>query len=106
MLVLVFLVTVVCAPLAAAFDRRAARLFPRLFLMSVLGVYVCVPDTELPAALVGAAALPALLGFDRLLRAAPWATAALSAPAFAVAWFVLGIAIRGRRPRPTPGVDQ
>src|SRR6478609_10009460 len=34
-------------------DRRAPRLVPALLAFSALGVYLCVPDTEAPKALLG-----------------------------------------------------
>lgn len=55
----------VIAPLAGDVDRRAARLGlgPLLWLISVVGVYATVPDTELVRPLVGAAVPLAIVGW-------------------------------------------
>jgi hypothetical protein len=67
--VLAFVVIAVGAPLVAATDRRAPRPTPPLVLVTVLGVYACVPDTEFARILVGAFLAAALLAFDPELRA-------------------------------------
>ncbi len=53
------------APMVADLDRRSARLAlgPLLWLVTVIGVYATVPDTELVRPLVGVAIPVALLGF-------------------------------------------
>ena len=76
--VLIFAVTVVGAPLATSVEARAPRLVPLLLLMSAAGVYVCVPDTEIAAALLGATAVPALMALDPRLPARVGATAAMT----------------------------
>jgi hypothetical protein len=67
--VLGFVAIAVGAPLVAASDRRAPRPTPPLMLMTVVGVYFCVPDTEFARILVGAFLAAALLAFDPELRA-------------------------------------
>jgi len=53
----------------AEFDRRAAHtgLGPQLLAVSILGLYACVPDTELVLALLGAAIPLLLLTWPRVL---------------------------------------
>lgn len=67
---LVVVATTFGAPCAADVDRRAARLGlgPVLWLITVLGVYVTVPDTEIIRPLVGVAVPLAVSGWP--LRAA------------------------------------
>jgi hypothetical protein len=64
-----FVAVLLGAPLVAATDRRAPRPTPPLVLVTVLGVYACVPDTEFARILVGAFLAAALLAFDPELRA-------------------------------------
>jgi hypothetical protein len=66
---LVFVAIMLGAPLVAASDRRMTRPMPPLFLVTVVGVYACVPDTEFARILVGAFLVAALLAFDPELRA-------------------------------------
>ncbi len=76
---LVIVSITVVAPLAGDLDRRAARLGlgPVLWLVSVIGVYATVPDTELVRPLVGAALPLALVGWPlRLGRLGAGGTAA------------------------------
>ncbi len=54
--------------LAVAADRRAPRLVPALLACGALGVYLCVPDTEAPKALLGALLAAAVLGLEPRLR--------------------------------------
>ena len=67
---LVVVTTLVGGPLAADVDRRAARLGlgPVLWMITVIGVYATVPDTELVRPLVGVAIPLAIAGWP--LRAA------------------------------------
>jgi hypothetical protein len=53
----------------AAFDRRAAHtgLAPQLLAVSILGLYACVPDTELVLAFLGAAVPLLLLTWPRVV---------------------------------------
>ncbi len=62
---LVIVSITIVAPLAGDLDRRAARLGlgPVLWLVSVIGVYATVPDTELVRPLVGVAVPLALVGW-------------------------------------------
>ena len=68
------------APLVADLDRRSARygLGPLLWLVTVIGVYATVPDTELIRPLVGAAVPLALVGFPLRLGRLGGAGAAAS----------------------------
>lgn len=66
--VLAFVVVVVVVPLTRVAERRAVRLLPVLVAVSVVGVYVCVPDTELPLVLLGAVLPPLVLVLDRAVR--------------------------------------
>jgi hypothetical protein len=79
----VFVAIVVGAPLLAASDRRAPRVAPPLFLVTVAGVYACVPDTEFARILVGAFLAAAFLAFDPDLRAV---AAGASAAAGVIMW--------------------
>ena len=65
----VFVAIVIGAPLLAASDHRAPRVAPPLFLVTVAGVYACVPDTEFARILVGAFLVAAFMAFDPDLRA-------------------------------------
>src|ERR1700712_4065907 len=71
-----FATVVVGVPCAWVLDRRAARLVPFLAVITALGVYVCVPDTEFPLVVLGAVLPAALLALD------PGATASPSTGAF------------------------
>jgi hypothetical protein len=64
-----FLVIAVVAPLVGDSDQTAPRIVPVLAAVSVLGVYACVPDTDLARVLVGGFLVTALLVFSRDLRA-------------------------------------
>ena len=61
--VVVFLALVPIAPVLELRARRWDRLAPVALLGTVLGVYLCVPDTELVRPLVGAALVGACLTF-------------------------------------------
>lgn len=77
--VLVFIVVTFGGPLAADLDRRGARLGvgPVMWAITVLGVYLTVPDTELIRPLVGAALPLALTGLPlRAARIGPGGAAA------------------------------
>jgi hypothetical protein len=63
-----FVAVLVGAPCASVVDRRAPRLIPVLLLLSTIGIYVCVPDTEVPLVLLGAALPVALLALNRRAR--------------------------------------
>jgi hypothetical protein len=63
--------TVVAAPLVVGTVARAPRLAAVLFAISAVGVYLCVPDTEQAAVLMGALVAAAALAVDPDLRAAP-----------------------------------
>ncbi|MGZ4675006.1 MAG: hypothetical protein ACXVJZ_12505 [Acidimicrobiia bacterium] len=76
---LVVVTTTFGGPLAADVDRRAARvgLGPVLWLVTVIGVYATVPDTELVRPLVGVALPLALTGWPlRAARIGPGGAAA------------------------------
>ncbi len=62
MQVLVTVVTVLGGVLVDAGDRAAPRWVPLLLAIGACGVYVCVPDTEAPKALLGAVLATALIG--------------------------------------------
>jgi hypothetical protein len=49
-------------------DQRVPRLTPLLLLVGAVGVYVCVPDTEAPKALLGALVAAAVIGLEPRLR--------------------------------------
>jgi hypothetical protein len=49
-------------------DRRAPRLVPLLLAVGAVGVYLCVPDTEAPKAMLGALLAAAVLGLEPRLR--------------------------------------
>jgi hypothetical protein len=49
-------------------DRAMPRLVPALLALGALGVWLCVPDTEAPKALLGALLAAAVLGFEPRLR--------------------------------------
>jgi hypothetical protein len=49
-------------------DRRAPRLVPLLLAVGAVGVYLCVPDTEAPKAMLGALLGAAVLGLEPTLR--------------------------------------
>lgn len=66
----VLAVVVVGALVAPLHDARTPRAVPALLLISALGVYACVPDTEAPKVLLGAMAAAAVIGFEPRLRAA------------------------------------
>lgn len=79
----VFVAIVIGAPLLAASDHRAPRVAPPLFLVTVVGVYACVPDTEFARILVGAFLAAAFLALDPDLRAV---AAGSSAAVGLIAW--------------------
>jgi hypothetical protein len=53
---------------AVEVDRRAPRLVPLLLAVGALGVYLCVPDTEVSKAVLGALVVAAALGLEPRLR--------------------------------------
>lgn len=61
-------VIAIVAPLVGDSDQTAPRVVPALAAVSVLGVYSCVPDTDLARVLVGGFLVTALLCFSRDLR--------------------------------------
>jgi len=66
--------TVVGGGLVRQADRVAPRLVPPLLAIGAAGVYLCVPDTEAPKALLGALAAGAFVGLEPRLRATLGAT--------------------------------
>jgi hypothetical protein len=54
--------------LAVDADQRVPRLMPLLLLVGAVGVYVCVPDTEAPKALLGALVVTAAIGLEPRVR--------------------------------------
>jgi hypothetical protein len=54
--------------LAIETDRRAPRLVPLLFAIGAIGVWACVPDTEVPKAVMGALLAGAVIGLEPRLR--------------------------------------
>jgi len=92
---LVIVATIVGGTFAAEVDRRAARLGlgPVLWLVTVFGVYVTVPDTELIRPLVGVALPLAVAGWP--LRAARIGPGGVAAGVGLLMW-VAGIEGYGR----------
>ena len=92
---LVIVTTLVGGPLAADVDRRAARLGlgPVLWLITVIGVYATVPDTELVRPLVGVAIPLAIAGWP--LRAARLGAGGVAAATGLLTW-VAGLDGYGR----------
>ena len=62
-------VTIVGGALADGAQRVAPRLVPALLASGAVGVYLCVPDTEAPKALLGALVAGALVGLEPRVRA-------------------------------------
>jgi hypothetical protein len=54
--------------LAVDADRLAPRLVPPLFAFAAIGVWACVPDTEVAKAVLGAALAGAAIGLEPMLR--------------------------------------
>jgi hypothetical protein len=73
-----FITIAVAVPCASVVDRRAPRLLPLVAAITVVGVYVCVPDTELPLVLVGAVLPATLLALDPDTRASAWTGAVVA----------------------------
>src|SRR5215207_6458494 len=67
--VALILVVVVGAVVGPAHDRLAPRLVPVLLAIGAAGVYLCVPDTEAPKALLGAALAACAIGLEPRLHA-------------------------------------
>jgi hypothetical protein len=67
--------TIVGDGLVAHADQVAPRLVPALFAIGAVGVYLCVPDTEAPKALMGALLAGALVGLEPRIQATLGTTA-------------------------------
>ena len=67
--------TVVGGGLVAQADVVAPRVVPALLAIGAVGVYLCVPDTEAPKALLGALLAGALVGLEPRIQAALGTTA-------------------------------
>jgi len=63
-----FAAMVVAAPLAVSLDRAVPRVMPLLVLLSVGGIYVCAPDTEITKMMLGAVTPVVLLALEPRLR--------------------------------------
>lgn len=66
--VVAMLVTLVGGLLTVDADRRVQRLVPPLLAIGALGVYLCVPDTEMPKVVLGALVAAAAIGLEPRLR--------------------------------------
>ena len=66
--------TIVGGGLVDHADRVVPRLVPALFAIGAVGLYLCVPDTEAPKALLGALLVGALVGLEPRIRSTLGAT--------------------------------
>jgi len=76
--------------LTVATNRAAPRLVPALFAVAAVGLYFCVPDTEAPAAIVGALAVGCVLVLEPRLRTALGVAALTGLFAWATAYGGVG----------------
>jgi hypothetical protein len=88
------LVTTVAAAvggsLTVATNVAAPRLVPALFAVTAVGIFYCVPDTEAPAAVVGALAVGCVLVLEPRLRTALGAAALTGIVAWVTAYGGMG----------------
>jgi hypothetical protein len=66
----VLAVVTIGALVAPVHDRRTPRAVPPLLLISALGIWACVPDTEAPKVLLGAVVAASVIALEPRLRAA------------------------------------